>query len=114
MGMELWGSVSQDGGYTWLPSQSILPAALLPNQTDIGTNFSYWCNEAIWQRAIGGLAVLELGDEIWGVGETTDFYCWGNIGSGTKGAGRIARQLSSVDGELYFLENRFLIWKLDC
>jgi hypothetical protein len=27
------------------------------------------------------------------VGETTDYYCWGTIGSGTKGAGRIARQI---------------------
>ncbi|CZR57931.1 uncharacterized protein PAC_07821 [Phialocephala subalpina] len=97
MGMELWGAMSHDGGYTWTPSHSILPAALLPNQTNVA-NFSYWCNEAIWQRAIGGLAVLEVDSEIWGVGETTDFFCWGDIGSGTRGAGRIARQLSTVDG----------------
>jgi hypothetical protein len=47
MGMDVWGSVSLDGGYTWSPSQMILPPALLPNQTDVA-NFSYWCNEAIW------------------------------------------------------------------
>lgn len=101
MGMELWGSVSQDGGSTWTPSHSILPAALLPNQTNVA-NFSYWCNEAIWQRAIGGLAVLSLDSpsEIWAVGETTDFYCWGDIGSGTKGAGRLARQISSGNGSV--------------
>ena len=97
MGMELWGAISHDGGYTWSSSHSVLPAALLPNQTNVA-NFSYWCNEAIWQRAIGGLAVLNVGSEIWGVGQTTDFFCWGDIGSGTKGAGRIARQLSPVDG----------------
>jgi hypothetical protein len=96
MGMELWGAISKDGGYTWSASHPILPAALLPNQTNVA-NFSYWCNEAIWQRAIGGLAVLELGSEIWAVGETTDFFCWGSIGSGTKGAGRIARQISSTE-----------------
>ena len=99
MGMELWGAISQDGGYTWSVSHPILPAALLPNQTNVA-NFSYWCNEAIWQRAIGGLAVLELGLEIWAIGETTDFYCWGDIGSGTKGAGRIARQISPTDGDV--------------
>lgn len=97
MGMELWGAISHDGGYTWSASQSILPAALLPNQTDVA-NFSYWCNEAIWQRAIGGLAVLNLGSEIWAIGQTTDFFCWGDIGSGTRGAGRIARRLSPADG----------------
>ncbi|RDW75879.1 hypothetical protein BP5796_06700 [Coleophoma crateriformis] len=93
MGMELWGAVSHDGGYTWTPSSSILPAALLPNQTNVA-NFSYWCNEAIWQRAIGGLTVLELDAEIWAVSETTNFFCWGTIGSGTRGAGRIARRLA--------------------
>ena len=99
MGMELWGAVSHDSGYTWSASHPILPAALLPNQTNVA-NFSYWCNEAIWQRAIGGLAVLQLDSEIWAVGETTDFFCWGDIGSGTKGAGRIARQISSVDSSI--------------
>lgn len=98
MGMELWGSISLDSGHTWTPSQSLLPASLLPNQTSVA-NFSYWCNEAIWQRAIGGLAVLPLSDgSIWGVGETTDYFCWGTIGSGTRGAGRIARQIASADG----------------
>lgn len=96
MGMELWGAISHDSGHTWSDSHPILPAALLPNQTNVA-NFSYWCNEAVWQRAIGGLAVLELDSEIWAVGETTDFYCWGDVGSGTKGAGRIARQISSAD-----------------
>jgi hypothetical protein len=71
MGMELWGAISHDGGNTWTASQSLLPPSLLPNQTDVA-NFSYWCNEAIWQRAIGGLAILPVGDEVWGVGETTD------------------------------------------
>lgn len=32
------------------------------------------------------------------MGQTTDWFCWGGIGSGTRGAGRIARQVSSVDG----------------
>jgi hypothetical protein len=97
MGMELWGSMSHDGGYTWSASKPILPAALLPNQTNV-ENFGYWCNEGIWQRAIGGLTVLELNSTIWAVGQTTDWFCAGDLGSGTRGAGRIARQLSPVDG----------------
>lgn len=97
MGQELWGTISHDGGYTWLPSHPILPAALLSNQTDVA-NFSYWCNAAIWQRAIGGPTILEYESEVWAVGETTDFFCWGTIGSGTRGAGRIARKMSPLDG----------------
>lgn len=97
LGQEIWGSISHDGGVTWAESHPILPAALLPNQTSVA-NFSYWCNEAIWQRAFEGLAILEVEDEVWAVGETSNFFCWGTIGSGTHGAGRVARQLSSGDG----------------
>jgi hypothetical protein len=97
MGMELWGAISQDGGYEWSESRSILPAALLPNQTS-AANFNYWCEQSIWQRAIGSLSVLQLNSSIWAVGQTTDFFCWGDLGSGTRGAGRIARQISSVNG----------------
>jgi hypothetical protein len=97
MGMELWGAISQDGGYVWSESHSILPAALLPNQTS-AVNFSYWCKKSIWQRAIGSLSILQLNSSIWAVGQTTNFFCWGFFGSGTRGAGRIARQISPVDG----------------
>lgn len=99
--MELWGAISRDGGHTWAPSRQILPAALLANQTDLRDKpFTYWCNAGIWQRAIGALAVLELDNTIWAVAETTNFYCWGHLGSGTKGAGRIARQISPVDSSV--------------
>lgn len=107
MGQEVWCAISHNSGYTWTPSRPILPAALLPNQTNVA-NFTYWCNEAIWQRAFQSLAILELDDStIWAMGQTTDFFCWGDIGSGNGAAGRIARQISPIDGYVLFRESGF-------
>lgn len=94
MGQDVWIAVSKDDGRTWSPPHSILPAALLPNQTDT-RNFTYWCDASIWQRALQALTIVDVNDVVYAVGQTTDFYCWGDIGSGSKAAGRIARP---VDG----------------
>lgn len=94
MGQDVWMSVSHDEGLSWSTPHSVLPAALLPNQTDT-RNFTYWCANSIWQRAIQALAIAEVNGVLYAVGQTTDFYCWGDIGSGTKAAGRIARPVSS-------------------
>lgn len=94
MGQDVWISVSQDNGLTWSPPHTILPAALLPNQTDT-RNFTYWCDASIWQRALQALTVVEVHDVVYTVGQTTDFYCWGDLGSGSKAAGRIARPVDS-------------------
>lgn len=94
MGQDVWISVSHDEGLNWSAPHSILPAALLANQTDT-LNFTYWCDNSIWQRAIQALTIVEVDSVVYAVGQTTDFYCWGDIGSGTKAAGRIARPVSS-------------------
>lgn len=45
-GQESWLSTSTDGGSTWSKGYSILPAALLSNQTH-PLNYTYWCNNRI-------------------------------------------------------------------
>jgi hypothetical protein len=90
MGQDVWITVSHDGGFTWSPSSSIIPAALLPNQTDT-RNFTYWCNSQIWQRALQALTIVEVRGQVYAVAQTSNFYCYGSLGSGVKAAGRIAR-----------------------
>ncbi|KAH8883246.1 hypothetical protein GQ53DRAFT_883370 [Thozetella sp. PMI_491] len=90
MGQDVWITVSHDGGFTWSAGSSIIPAAVLPNQTDT-KNFTYWCQNQIWQRAFQALALVEAKGQVYAVAQSTDFYCWGSIGSGTKAAGRVAR-----------------------
>lgn len=92
MGQQIWFSLSADGGFTWRPSRMVLPSALLPNQTQEG-NFSYWCNEGIQQRAVDALAILDREDLLYAVGQTTDFWCAGALGSGNHAAGQYARPL---------------------
>lgn len=92
MGEEVWAATSLDGGKTWGPSRMLLPEALLPNQTS-ALNFTYWCDLSIWQRGLGALQIVQVGDDIYGVSQTTDFFCAGSLGSDTRGAGRIARAM---------------------
>lgn len=92
MGQQIWFSQSQDGGFTWTPSHMVLPSALLPNQTQ-ELNFSYWCNEGIQQRAVDALAILDYDDILYAVGQTTDFWCAGTLGSGNHAAGQYARPI---------------------
>lgn len=94
MGQEVWISISQDEGVSWSVPHSILPAAMLANQTD-PRNFTYWCDASIWQRALQALTVVEVNNVVFAIGQTTDFYCWGNLGSGSKAAGRIARPVDN-------------------
>ncbi|KAF2029367.1 hypothetical protein EK21DRAFT_67770 [Setomelanomma holmii] len=90
-GQESWLSISTDGGSTWSPGYSILPAALLPNQTS-AANYSYWCDNRIWQRALHPAAWVPIDKEtLYAVSQTTLRYCWGDDAKGTKAAGRIAR-----------------------
>ncbi|KAL5361081.1 hypothetical protein BJX96DRAFT_175901 [Aspergillus floccosus] len=54
MGQEVWIATSKDSGHTWTPNQSLLPAALLPNQNGL-RDYSYWCDRQIPQY-LGTLA----------------------------------------------------------
>ncbi|RYP10817.1 hypothetical protein DL764_000439 [Monosporascus ibericus] len=92
-GQESWLTTSVDGGYTWSPSVSILPEALLPNQTT-AANYSYWCDHRIYQRAVHPIAFVPVSrDTLYAVSQTTLRYCWGDDAKGTKAAGRIARAI---------------------
>ncbi|CAN8097847.1 unnamed protein product [Discula destructiva] len=92
MGQQIWFSQSKDGGFSWTPSRMVLPSALLPNQTQ-ELNFSYWCNEGIQQRAVDALAILDYDSILYAVGQTTDFWCAGSLGSGNHAAGQYARPI---------------------
>ncbi|KAL1595955.1 hypothetical protein SLS60_009645 [Paraconiothyrium brasiliense] len=95
-GQESWLSTSTDGGFTWSKSYSILPAALLPNQTN-AANYTYWCDNRIWQRALHPAAWVPVDqDHLYAVSQTTLRYCWGDDAKGTKAAGRIARRISKT------------------
>lgn len=90
-GQDAWLSTSTDGGFTWSKGYSILPDALLPNQTH-PANYSYWCNNRIWQRAHHPVAWVPIDkDHLYAVSQTTLRYCWSDQAKGTKAAGRIAR-----------------------
>ena len=120
IGQESWLSTSTDGGVSWSTGVSILPTALLENQTEVGTaNYSFWCERRIWQRAVhpvGWVRVRVRGDVrgdvggegnekdggneeeddyiLYAVSQTTLRYCWGDDKKGTKAAGRIARRIN--------------------
>lgn len=90
-GQDAWLSTSTDGGFTWSKGSSILPDALLPNQTS-PANYTYWCDNRIWQRAHHPVAWVPIGENtLYAVSQTTLRYCWGPDAKGTKSAGRIAR-----------------------
>ncbi|KAJ4372850.1 hypothetical protein N0V83_003141 [Neocucurbitaria cava] len=96
IGQESWLSTSTDGGFTWSKGYSILPAALLPNQTD-AANYTYWCDNRIWQRALHPAAWVPIdADHLYAVSQTTLRYCWGDDAKGTKAAGRIARLIDKT------------------
>lgn len=94
MGEEPWVSVSNDGGSTWTQSRSLLPTALLPNQTTIGpANNTFWCSNKIWQRAIAPDSIVKVKGQVWGVGQTAVFNCPDGVNSYRKGAGQVARAI---------------------
>ncbi|KAK9412877.1 putative Sialidase domain-containing protein [Seiridium unicorne] len=106
MGQNVWLTTSTDGGFTWTPSMEILPSALLPNQTS-ELNFSYWCNEGVQQRALGALTIIDYNETLYALGETTNFWCAGSLGSGNHGAGRVARPIGydgSIAGDPCWIE----------
>lgn len=91
IGQDAWLSTSTDGGFTWSKGYSILPDALLPNQTS-PANYTYWCDNRIWQRAHHPVAWVPINkNTLYAVSQTTLRYCWGEDAKGTKAAGRIAR-----------------------
>lgn len=93
-GQEAWLSTSTDGGLSWSKGYSILPAALLPNQTD-AANYTYWCDNRIWQRALHPAAWVPIDKHVlYAVSQTTLRYCWSDTAKGTKAAGRLARRIS--------------------
>ena len=89
-GQEAWLSTSTDGGFTWSEGISILPTALLPNQSNPET-YKYWCDRRIYQRALHPSAWVPIGSTLYAVSQTTIRYCWGEDAKGTKAAGRVAR-----------------------
>ncbi|KAF1954511.1 hypothetical protein CC80DRAFT_475708 [Byssothecium circinans] len=96
-GQESWLSASTDGGRTWTQGRSILPTALLANQTRVGAaNYSFWCAGRVWQRAVHPVAwVADENEEIlYAVSQVTLRYCWSDTAKGTKGGGRIARRIN--------------------
>lgn len=90
MGQDVWISVSEDGGLNWTPSRSLIPAALLSNQTD-PRNFTYWCERGIAQRAWQALTFVHLPteDELYAIGQSASIVCPGNF----QAAGRIAQRI---------------------
>ncbi|RBQ84444.1 hypothetical protein VDGD_09860 [Verticillium dahliae] len=99
MGQDVWLSTSDDAGLTWTPGTSIMPAALLPNQTELH-NFKWWCDRGITQRVWQGLAFVRLDDgELFAIGQSGSRWCPGDgKGGGFRSAGRIAVPIS-LDGE---------------
>lgn len=105
-GQDVWISTSGDGGHTWTPSTSLLPAAILPNQTDDVHNYKYWCDKGIAQRAWQALAFVHLpelpgaeeegGDgELYVIGQSGTRWCPGRFAS----AGRIAQRITPDGGQ---------------
>ncbi len=81
-------------GSPWSPSVSLLPPALLPNQT-VEANYTYWCSQGIAQRGWQALTFVQLdGGELYAIGQSGSRWCPGTY----KSAGRIARQIS-MDGK---------------
>lgn len=101
-GQDVWISTSDDGGFTWTPSVSLLPAAILPNQTADVHNYKYWCDRGIAQRAWQALAFVDLPGlddddaetELYAIGQSGTRWCPGRFAS----AGRIAQRIS-LEGE---------------
>lgn len=103
-GQDVWISTSSDGGLSWTPSYSLLPAAILPNQTDSLQNYKYWCDRGVAQRAWQALAFIHLPSldpdddddqgELYAIGQSGTRWCPGRFSS----AGRIARRIT-FDGE---------------
>lgn len=94
MGQDVWISASNDSGLTWSAGRSLLPAALLPNQTELH-NWKYWCDRGIVQRAWQALSFVHLTDgELYAIGQSGSRWCPGRWAT----AGRIARKIS-LDGE---------------
>ncbi|KAF6834529.1 BNR repeat domain-containing protein [Colletotrichum musicola] len=97
MGQDVWISASADGGATWGPSRTLMPAAMLPNQTE-EFDWKYWCDRGIAQRAWQALGFVHLGgdgeEELYAIGQSGSRWCPGRWAT----AGRIARKIS-LEGE---------------
>ncbi|KAI8294250.1 hypothetical protein K4K56_002817 [Colletotrichum sp. SAR 10_98] len=94
MGQDVWISTSNDSGLSWSTGKSLMPAALLPNQTE-AYNWKYWCDRGIAQRAWQALTFVHLSDgSLYAIGQSGSRWCPGRWTS----AGRIAVEIS-LDGE---------------
>ncbi|KAK1710010.1 uncharacterized protein BDZ83DRAFT_591682 [Colletotrichum acutatum] len=93
MGQDIWISTSSDNGSTWSSGRSLMPAALLPNQT-VTYDWKYWCDRGIAQRAWQALTFVHLEGELYAIGQSGSRWCPGRWAS----AGRIARKIS-LSGE---------------
>lgn len=99
MGQDVWIATSKDAGLHWSSPYSILPAALLPNQTDDLQNYKYWCDLGIAQRAWQALTFVHLpgpghDGELYAIGQSGTRWCPGSYAA----AGRIARRIT-LDGK---------------
>ncbi|KAH8648484.1 hypothetical protein BX600DRAFT_484243 [Xylariales sp. PMI_506] len=98
MGQDVRVAASKDGGLTWTQSQTVVPAAMLPNQTQ-AMNFSYWCNLGIAQRAWQPTSFLYLPDhdELYTIVQSASIACPANY----EAAGRMARLIDKSTGLPY-------------
>ena len=96
MGQDARISVSKDAGMTWSAPHVVLPAALLPNQTNTH-DYKYWCDRQIVQRAWQPVSFVYLEDEdaLYSIVLSASIGCPGNFQS----AGRIAQRIRKADGK---------------
>lgn len=96
MGQDARISVSKDDGLTWSSPEIVVPAAMLPNQTD-PHDFKYWCDRHIVQRVWQPVSFVYLEDEdnLYSIVLSASIGCPGNFQS----AGRIAQRINKEDGK---------------
>lgn len=102
MGQDVWISTSEDGGFTWSEGFSLMPPAILPNQTGHPLDYAYWCEKEVAQRAWQALAFVHLPGkkkcdmgELYAIGQSGTRWCPGQF----RTAGRIARKIT-FDGQI--------------
>ncbi|EME80031.1 uncharacterized protein MYCFIDRAFT_177020 [Pseudocercospora fijiensis CIRAD86] len=105
MGQDVRISVSGDGGLTWSANRVVMPAALLPNQTDT-KNFEYWCSRNIIQRAWQALTFVHIreSDKLYAIGQGASVACPGDKQSAGRIAVLINKELGSAAGDPCWIE----------
>ena len=113
MGQDVRISVSKDRGLTWTHSNSLIPPAMLPSQTD-PRNFTYWCDRSIVQRAWQPIGFVHLPEEneLYAVGLSASEACPGGYQSAGKVAQRINKNGSAIGDPCWLLKNEYTTTQL--